>query len=129
MKQNIVPAEEVNKTVLATLAPSAIHGVGVFAVQDIKKDSGVYLRWEPRGLLQTTLSKLKPEVKKIIIQRWPPVQDGYPFLHPHEDVNLGSFINHSDTPNYNQDRDCAIKDIKAGEEITENYGKYKDSLQ
>lgn len=129
MKQSIVPAEEINKTVLATLAPSPIHGVGVFAVQDIPKGAGVYLRWEHRGLLQTTLSELKPEVKRIIIQRWPPVNDGYPFLHPHEDVNLPSFINHSDDPNYSQSGDRALKDIKAGEEITQNYGKYKDSLQ
>lgn len=129
MKQTIVKPEEVNKTVLATIAPSPIHGVGVFAVQDIAKGTEMRLRWSPLGLLWVALSQVKPEVKKIILQRWPPAKEGYPFLHPHEDANLPSFINHSEEPNYSQEKDCALKDIKAGEEITEDYGKYKYTLQ
>lgn len=128
MNQTIVPTDAINTTVLATVAPSPIHGVGVFAVQDIKKGQGVYLRWEPKGMLQTTLSQLKPEVKKLIVQRWPPTRDGYPFIHPHEDVHLLSFMNHSDEPNYDPKKDVAMKDIEAGEEITEDYGKYKDII-
>ena len=124
MKQTIVPAEEINKTVLATIRPSKIAGVGVFAVQDIKKGQKVFIRWQPMGLIQTTLSKLLPDIRKIIEGRWPPARDGYPFIHPHEDANLLSFMNHSSDANYDDKNDIALRDIKKGEEITENYGKY-----
>lgn len=125
MKQTIIKPEQINETVLATIKPSPIHGVGVFAVQDIKKGQKVYIRWQPMGLLQTTLSKLKPEVRKIIEQRWPPVKDGYPFIHPHEDANHISFMNHQLDCNYDDKNDVALRDIRAGEEITEDYGKYR----
>ena len=125
MKQNIIKPEEINATVLATIAPSPIHGVGVFAVSDIKKGAKMYIKWSRMGFLQTTLSKLKPEVRRIIEQRWPSVIDGYPFIHPHEDANLLSFMNHSNENNYDDKNDIALKDISAGDEILENYGKYK----
>ena len=126
MKQTLIKPEEINATVLATIAPSKIDGVGVFAVQDIKKGQKMYIRWVPMGMLQTTMSKLKPEVRKIIEQRWPPVKDGYPFIHPHEDANMLSFMNHSNDPNFDDKNDIALRDIKVGEEITEDYGgKYR----
>jgi len=125
MKQTIIKPEEINATVLATIAPSKIDGVGVFAVQDIKKGQKMYLRWKPMGLIQTTLSKLHPDIRKIIEQRWPPAKDGYPFIHPHEDANLLSFMNHSDSCNYDDKNDIATKDIPKGTEILESYGKYK----
>ena len=124
MKQTIIKPEQINETVLATIKPSTIEGVGVFAVQDIKKGQRVFIRWNPLGMIQTTFSKLNPEVRRIIEQRWPPVRDGYPFIHPHEDANLLSFMNHSSDPNYDDKTDTALRDIRAGEEITENYGKY-----
>ena len=125
MKQTIIKPEEINATVLATIAPSKIDGVGVFAVQDIKKGAKMYIRWKPMGMLQTTVSKLQPDIRKIIEGRWPPVKDGYPFIHPHEDANLLSFMNHQDDCNYDDKSDTALKDIRKGEEVTENYGKYR----
>jgi SET domain-containing protein len=124
MKQTIITPEQINETVLVTIKPSPIHGVGVFAVQDIKKGAKVFIRWQPMGMIQTTISKLKPEVRRIIEQRWPPVRDGFPFIHPHEDANHLSFMNHSDTPNYDDRTDTALRDIRAREELTEDYGKY-----
>lgn len=125
MKQTIIKPEQINETVLATIKPSPIEGVGVFAIQDIKKGQKMFIRWRPMGLLQTELSKVRPEIRKIIEQRWPPVKDGYPFVHPHEDANLLSFMNHSSTPNFDDKNDVALKDIPANTEIFEDYGKYK----
>jgi len=127
MKQTIITPEQINETVLVTIKPSKIDGVGVFAVQDIKKGQKMYIRWVPMGMIQTTLSQLKPEVRRIIEQRWPPVKDGFPFIHPHEDANHLSFMNHgySEEVNYDDKLDIALKDIRAGEEILESYGKYK----
>jgi len=125
MKQTIITPEQINETVLVTIKPSKIHGVGVFAIKDIKKGQRLYIKWNPMGFLQTTLSKLNPEVREIIEQRWPPVKDGYPFIHPHEDANHLSFMNHSNGPNYDDKTDTVLRDIRAGEEILESYGKYK----
>ena len=124
MKQTLIKPEEINATVLATIKPSPIHGVGVFAVQDIKKGAKMYIKWNRMGFLQTTLSQLKPEVRRIIEQRWPIVRDGYPFIHPHEDANHLSFMNHSNDPNFDDKNDIALKDIPKGTEILESYGKY-----
>ena len=128
MKQTIIKPEEINATVFATIAPSKIDGVGVFAVQNIKKGQKMYIRWKPMGLLQTTLSKLHPDIRKIIEQRWPPVKDGYPFIHPHEDANHISFMNcgYGEQVNYDDKNDIALRDIRRGEEILEDYGpKYR----
>ena len=127
MKQTIIKPEQINATVMAIIAPSKIHGVGVFALRFIKKGERMYLKWNPMGFLQTTLSQLRPEVREVIEQRWPPVRDGYPFIHPHEDANLISFMNHGygEQVNYDDKNDIAIRDIRKGEEILEDYGKYK----
>ena len=64
------------------------------------------------------LSQLRPEIEKIIKERYPIVIQGYPFPSPNN-IELMSFMNHSDKPNcYN---DTALRDIKKGEEITEDY--------
>lgn len=125
MQQTIIKPEQINDSVLATIAPSPIHGVGVFALQDIKKGQKMFIRWIPMGMIQTTVSKLKPEVREVIEGRWPPVRDGFPFMHPHEDANLLSFMNHSSEPNYDDNADKALRDIRKGEEITEDYGNYR----
>src|SRR3990167_11350043 len=120
MKQTIIKPEQINETVLAIIAPSSIHGVGVFALRDIKKGQKLHLRWIPMGFIQTTFSKLLPDIRKIIEGRWPPVRDGYPFIHPHEDANLLSFMNHSKDCNYDDKNDIALRDIPKGSEILED---------
>ena len=112
-----------NETVKLTVAPSDIHGVGVFAIRDIKKDEELYTHGSPIKKLYKPkdLQGLKPEVKALILQRWLTADRGGTFLSPHDDVWLSSFINHSCTPNMNKYTDKAMKDIKIGEEITINY--------
>ncbi len=115
--------EELNKTVKLTLKPSDIHGVGVFAIRDIKKGEKLYTHGSP----EKKLYKLKdwkgmiPEVKALICQRWLLAERGGTFLSPHDDVWLNSFLNHSDEPNMEKQTDTAFRDIKKGEEITIDY--------
>ena len=110
-----------NGSVKATLGPSKIHGIGVFAIRDIKKNERVYCDQLPKlfKLPYSQLNKLFPEIREIIIGRWPSIINGSKFISP--DARLISFMNHSDTPNYFQVSDTARCDIKKGEEITENY--------
>ncbi len=118
-----------NDSVWATLRPSDIHGIGVFAIRDIPKGQSINLQGGTGEWLRTDLSKVRAEVRKLIIQRWPYEKDGQPFLSPNDDALLISFVNHCDLPNYNKYNDQVLRDIKKNEEITENYEQYKSIIK
>ena len=115
-------------TVKCTIKPSPIHGVGVFALRDIKKGDRCYVvpdrsvDWFSLGVSDLNkFDAVYPEIKELILARWPLVASGSKFLSPNYDVRLVAFLNHSDHPNYDQATDTALEDIKAGEEIVEDY--------
>ena len=114
-----------NSTVKCKLAPSPIHGIGVFAIRDIMKDEKLHchLGEKPQWFTLSwgNLSKLFPEVEELVKQRWASIVNGSHFLSPNDDVILILYMNHSKDPNYNNRTDLALKDIKKGEEITEDY--------
>lgn len=117
--------KQLNEQVKCYIAPSKIHGIGVFALRDIEKGEKCYIfpRTERTwyDLTYSDLEKLRPEIREIILQRWPAIINGSYFQSPLDDVWLCSFVNHSETPNYKQSSDSALRNIKAGEEVTESY--------
>ena len=133
--ENTTPASqedqvhELIRTVKCHLAPSPVHGVGVFALRDIKKGelACCALNTRPQwyqismATLSKFLDKTYPEIKEMVISRWPHVVNGAQFISPNYDARLVSFMNHSDEPNYDPATDKALKDIKKGEELFENY--------
>jgi len=119
--------EYLNTCVLATLKPSKRGGVGVFAIQTI-----------PRGTLITDHSVHQPGFKKCRVQAedfhlvHPAVRalildrttfhadrDTFIFMSPNCEQTLQSFMNHSDEPNTDGSR--TLRDVAAGEELTEDY--------
>ena len=112
------------------LGASKIHGVGVFAIKDIQKGEKLYLL-PPKGFMNepppvynlphASLKKLRPEVKELILDRWPAVINGSHFIAPNDMAVLCTFVNHSEEPNYEISTDKALKDIRAGEEVVQNY--------
>jgi SET domain-containing protein len=115
-----------NDIVKIRLAPSSIHGVGVFAMRDIKKGEKLYADVIPNAfdLPFEKFKKLKPEIRDIILGHWPQVVNGSHFLYPV--TKMTAFLNHSDNPNYDASGDTVLKDIKTGEEVTENYRTLKN---
>jgi len=103
-----------------------VHGIGVIAIRDIKKGETVYADRMPAmyTISYEGLGNLFPEVKKIILERWPSIINGSQFIHP--DARLVSFMNHSKESNYDPETDTALKDILAGEEIVEDYTSMKN---
>ena len=102
------------------LDKSLIHGLGVFADQDI-----------PKG---TLVWRFNPLVDKIVTaEKLPEIEEKFVQMYAYYDTQLNKFIlpvdndrftNHSDNPNTSplpNGKMVAIKDIKAGEEITSNY--------
>ena len=116
-----------NSMVKCKLAPSKIHGVGVFAITGIPKGQMLWANVFPQfySLPYSHFSKLFPEVKQLLLERWPGIAggvtmlDGTRFAYP--DTLLQGYMNHSDDPNYDAFLDIARRDIKKGEELTEDY--------
>lgn len=114
---------KLNSEIKATVGVSKIHGVGVIAIRPIRKGERVYANALPRigKIPPGSLGKLFPEVKKLILDRWPLVMAGEA-IGIHE-VRLLSLMNHSSTPNYDPMTDEALCDIMEGEEVFEDYTK------
>lgn len=113
--------QELNTYVLTYIAPSPIAGVGVFAMRDLKAGETLYADMAPRiyTLPVKEFTKLRPEVKRYLMERWPQVANGSAFGFP--DTRIQAFMNHSYEPNYDAHNDVMLKDVAAGEEITEDY--------
>lgn len=106
------------------IAPSDIHGVGTFAVRDIPKGTRMFMDIMPE-IFRLPYGKLKNNMPSYIHDeitgRWPKVAQGDPFVYP--DARYVAYCNHSDDANYDAQNDVALRDIKAGEEVTEDYRK------
>lgn len=110
-----------NSMVKVRLAPSKVHSVGVFAIRDIFKGEKIYADYLPKvfSVPYSSFGKLFPEVKQLILERWPRVVVGEKFAWPTD--RTIAYMNHSEEPNYNPGKDEALVNIKAGEELFENY--------
>lgn len=115
--------------VYARIAPSKIHGVGVKAIQTIKKGAYVFsgddarLRWITKGKLRRLAKEHRKLYEDFCIKR------GGKFGCP-ANFNLMTpawYLNHSSAPNLASDKSYrfyALRDIKKGEELTVDYGTY-----
>ncbi len=115
-----------NETVWCKLGSSPIHGVGVFAIRDISKGqelSDNYYNSEHKVYDMTLdeFNNILPDIKALILDRtlYPKDTTTFKVFSPNNDQILQSFINHAH--NANSDGIRAIRDIKRGEEITEDY--------
>jgi len=120
---------ELNATVRCVLKPSQVHGIGVFALKNTKKGERLYCCHRAGDIKQVftlrfkDLERIDPEIREIIMGRWATVVLDKPFLSPNYDQLLRSFMNHAEygVANYHALSDQALRDVKAGEEILEDY--------
>lgn len=115
--------DELNSRVKTYLAPSKIHGIGVFALRDVFKGQKLYADYTPTvySLPYSHFSKLFPEVREYLIERWPRVVVGDRFAYPTDRVQ--AHMNHHEEPNYDAINDVVLKDIPKDTEILEDYTK------
>lgn len=120
-RQQKAQARELNNVVTTYLAPSKVHGVGVFALRDLKQGQKLYADLFPKmyNLRYDYFEDLVPEIKEKLLERWPNIVNGSNFGYP--DTNIQAFMNHSETPNYDALNDILLADVQKGEEITEDY--------
>ena len=120
----------INDVVKLRLAPSEIHGVGVFAMRDIKAGERLYANAIPCmiDIPRKDLNKIQSEIRQMILERFPRLTfEDTKFLAP--DTLMQLYINHSDEPNYHGETDKAIRKIKTDEEITEDYRCHQDWIK
>lgn len=116
---------------------SPIHGVGVFAIKDIKEGENLFVNWEyETGIYvipNERLKELPDSVLDLLDMYFINEECGYKILRLFKGLN---FISHSvsycnsaypNRENTNISNDgIALRDIKAGEEILEWYTKNID---
>ena len=124
-----------NDTVYATLAPSPIHGIGVFAIRDIPfgqviTDVNVYNLAHQKSLtlVEEDMKELHYAILELVLDRtlFAKGTDVFIFKSPNADACLHSFVNHSEDSN--SAGMVALQDIKADEEITQNVFKIAGRL-
>ena len=108
------------------LAPSPIAGVGCFAAVPIKTGEVVWRLDERLNLCMTPeqIDALPPAARGHFQSHGFMSHDGLVVLS----IDDSAYVNHSDEPNirggFTDSESIAVRDIAAGEEITENYMTY-----
>lgn len=110
-----------NEIVKIKLAPSPIHGVGVFAMRDIKKGENLYTDIIPHqfDIPYKKFNELDQDIREIILGHFPLIIEGSHFMYPV--TKMSAYLNHAEDANYDAKNDKALRKIKKGEEITEDY--------
>lgn len=125
--------------VFVKLKPSRLQGVGLFALRDIPKDTFLFERWTgktgsfpiPERQLRELPNELYSHIKDVFLYspNFPLDTDTYVnltngchwiYTTPYYFVNSGL-----DKANIDKHTQRALRDIKAGEEILSNYGRYE----
>ena len=115
---------KLNTLVKLRLAPSKIHGVGVFAMRESPKGTKLYADNMPEvyHVPYSNFNKLFPDVAELLLERWPQIVNGSNFIYP--DARMIAYMNHGgDESNYDAETDTLLLTVDKGEEITEDYRK------
>lgn len=104
------------------IAPSQIHGLGVFSSEFVPHGT---LIWRFHPVMDRKISTLELSGLPLHAQSWVRSRaQFFPLLDVYVIASDGDlFMNHSDDPNMSSDGDecVALRDIIAGEEITCDY--------
>jgi len=129
---NPTPHRQLLRDIAATvigLAPSRIHGIGVFALADIAVGKSDLFSPPSDTWQAVPLDELEglPAHTRKLIDTYCLQDEGMVYLPPHgfKIVDLVHFLNHADEPNLQQQDGgnyfVALRDIDAGEELTIDY--------
>jgi|TARA_R110000796_G_scaffold169388_2_gene286246 hypothetical protein len=123
-----------NNCIKTDIAPSQIHGIGTFALRDIKIGESLFEKWDGETtnytLTHSEFEKLPIYVKRIILKSYENKRGEYPFvwfkLYADTYFNLANPLAYTNTlgvenANFNTQNKIAIKNIKVGEELFGTY--------
>jgi SET domain-containing protein len=119
--------------VYTRIKPSKLHGVGVFAITAIKKDSPIFYNDDAKivWVNRRELKGLPREIRRLYEDFCTQKDKGNLYGCP-KNFNLMTiawYVNHSRRPNVYCSKDYnfyALRGIKPGEELTVDYNTYND---
>lgn len=117
--------------VYTRLKPSKIHGVGVIAIRDIPKGTPVFAEDDDDIVWvdKKDTGNLPPPLREFYDDFCIVKGDMYGCPKNFDKLTIAWYLNSSDKPNVVADenyRFYALRDIKAGEELTADYTTYSD---
>ncbi|HEY2582966.1 MAG TPA: SET domain-containing protein [Mucilaginibacter sp.] len=122
--------------VFTRLCKSNIHGIGVFAIQDIPEGTPLFefdnteMVWVNANELESLSPKLKQLYDDFCVTKNNKTLFGCPVNF--NQMTMAWYMNHSDDPNVESDDDynfISKKNIKEGEELTINYNNFNEEVQ
>lgn len=121
---------ELKNSTYATLRPSALHGIGVFAMRDIPKGTKNIFSNHDAEWIKVTKEEVYslPQVSIDQIENFCLYDDEHYFIPEYgfKVFDMAVFLNHSDEPNLISINDGAYfettRDIQCGEELLLDYG-------
>ncbi len=126
--------EELRKNTWVMLRPSAVEGIGVFAITNIKKGQrGIFSSDQSDWIKipKTEIEQLPVHSRGLVENHCLYDEDNY-FVPEYgfKMIDLVIFLNHADQPNIvsiNEGEDFEVlRDISAGEELFIDYGEIVD---
>lgn len=122
--------EAILKNTKMKLKPSCVcDGVGLFAIEDIKKGQELFPDLNPDKdyITWVELNDLGLNAKEYLARICNSDTEGIFISRTPNQINISYYVNHSDNPNviHNKELDTfiALKDIKAEEELLCTYDK------
>jgi SET domain-containing protein len=119
--------------VYTRIQASKIHGVGVFAIRNIKKGAYVFpgdddeLVWIKKNTLKNVAKRIKRLYEDFCVIKEKGKIYGCP--KNFNQMTIAWYLNHSKKPNVGCDRNYnffTLKNVKAGEELTADYDTYNE---
>jgi len=118
----------------ATLKPSALHGIGVFAIRDIPAGTSTIFSKEKGDWITVSRQEVDalPQHAKELVENHCLYDDNHYFLpgYGFKMMDLAVYLNHSDSPNLISINDGeyfeATRYIQSGEELLIDYGTIVD---
>jgi len=128
---------DLEKNVYCMLRPSKVHGVGVFAIRDIPKDTNPFkgtrkVVWTAYPRKEFEKNKKIPKEVRELVKALCLVEKDTVYLPDHSlnAVDVSYFLNHSKRSNMKPARGATMfitkRRIKKGEELTFDYKKIND---
>jgi len=135
MEGSIVKEQEQllpHERVYTRLRPSRIHGVGVFAIQDIPENTKLFfddldeMVWVSKSQIDRLPSE---QIKKLYEDFSPLRNDCYGCPRNFNRLTMAWYMNESAHPNVRCDTEYnffTLREIKEGEELTVDYSTFSD---
>ncbi|MBN8673960.1 MAG: SET domain-containing protein [Chitinophagales bacterium] len=128
---------ELSQEMYAMLKPSPVHGIGVFAMQDIPKGCRTIFSKNVGEWIKLPIADVEklPDHSRNLVETYCLYDEEHYYVPDYgfKVMDMVNYLNHSSTPNIISVNDGeyfeALTDIPAGEELLVNYGLIVDTTE